>query len=73
MTEDRGLEIVVDEGMCMGAGECTYRAPNTFALDERGKSQVVATDGDDESVVLLAARSCPNFAITVTRGGVRLV
>jgi ferredoxin len=67
------LEIAIDEGLCMGAGECVYHAPGTFAFDERGRSHVVAVDGDHEDVVVRAAMSCPNFAISVTRDGVRLV
>jgi ferredoxin len=63
------LEVQVDPGMCMSAGECIFRAPKTFAFGEDGRSTVIDPAGDDEETVIDAARSCPNFAISVRRDG----
>ena len=63
------LEISIDRGACMGAGECVFRAPRTFALDDEGRSVVIASVADSEDDVLAAAQNCPNFAISVTRDG----
>jgi ferredoxin len=67
------LSIQVSYELCMGVGECEHYAPGTFALGEDGLSKVVSADGDDEPTVLMAARSCPNFAITVSRDGQALL
>ena len=66
------LEIRIDHDRCRGAAECLYRAPGTFALDAGGKSIVTDPTGDEEETILLAARSCPNFAIDVRREGKKL-
>ena len=71
------IEIEIDRTACRGAGECVFRAERTFALDGDGHAKLIspdtATDPTDEQVVLAAARACPNFAISVRRGGCRLV
>ncbi len=64
-----GLEVQVDRDACTGARACTLRAPRTFALDEAGKAVVTDPAGEPESAILDAARSCPNFAIELTRDG----
>jgi ferredoxin len=63
------LQIAIDRGACMGAGECVFRAPHTFAFDTEGRSVVIGSGADDGEAVLDAARGCPNFAISVTRDG----
>ncbi|HKE74442.1 MAG TPA: ferredoxin [Acidimicrobiales bacterium] len=67
------LEVTVDPGMCMSAGECVFRAPRTFTLGEDDRSTVLDPAGDDEATVIAAARSCPNFAISVRRDGEAVV
>jgi ferredoxin len=61
------LEIRIDRDACAGARACTMRAPRTFALDETRKAIVTDPAGDPEPAILDAARSCPNFAIALTR------
>lgn len=73
MTGVHTLEVSVDLGLCMSAGECVFHAPNTFAFDENAKSRVVSVDVDSEEDIIVAAQCCPNFAITVVRDGHRLV
>jgi ferredoxin len=64
-----GLEVAVDRGACMGAGECVYRAPKTFGFDEEGRAIVIGSGADPDDDVIMAANCCPNFAIKVTRDG----
>lgn len=64
------LQIIVDRGRCMGAGECVHVAPASFRLDETVTSTVIDPPGDDEPALLDAALSCPNSAITIVRDGV---
>lgn len=61
------LEIRIDREVCMGSGNCSFWAPNTFDLDGEGKAIVVDPGGDDESKILGAADGCPTSAIKVTR------
>lgn len=71
------IEIKIDRAACRGAGECVLRAERTFALDAEGRAKLISPDAvanpADEHAVLAAARACPNFAISVSRGGGRLV
>ena len=71
--QEAALEVEVNRAVCRGAGECVFRAPGTFALDDESRSRVRDPAGDARDVVLAAARSCPHFAISVTSGGRRLV
>lgn len=64
-------EVNVDRDMCMGAGECTFHAPRTFALGADGKSHVTAVDLDSLDQIVRAAQCCPNFAISVVEDGRR--
>lgn len=69
------IEVVVDQGMCMGAGECIHTAPELFTLDKQGRARVVldATLPEElERTIVDAARACPNFAIHVSRTGTPL-
>lgn len=63
------LEIRIDRDACTGARACTLRAPRSFALDAERKAVVVDAQGDSEETLLAAARSCPNFAIELSRDG----
>jgi ferredoxin len=75
MATTEELEIAIDRAACRGTGECVLRAGRTFALDDEDCAQLVVSnlDQDAEQVILAAARACPNFAISVTQRGVRLV
>ena len=68
-----GLEIAIDRKACKSAGQCVFRAPLTFELDETDRARVIDPGGDAEDVVIEAARSCPNFAIRVDKDGERVV
>ncbi len=63
------LEVHVDRDACTGAGACALRAPHTFSLDAARKAVVADPPGDPEDPILAAARSCPNFAIELSRDG----
>jgi ferredoxin len=65
--EVMSIKITVDRGLCMGAGECVYEAPQLFALDDERKSVVVG-EGEIDAAIR-AAESCPNFAIRVEVDG----
>jgi ferredoxin len=69
MSETGPLEIQIDRDACSGARACILRAAHTFALDEAKKAVVRDPNGDPEQAILDAARSCPNFAIELARGG----
>jgi ferredoxin len=67
------LEVTVDAGACMSAGECIFRASHTFAFGDDDRSTVVDPSGDDEETIIAAGRACPNFAISVRRDGAVVV
>ncbi|HZA79698.1 MAG TPA: ferredoxin [Acidimicrobiales bacterium] len=57
--------IIVDRDRCIGSGNCSFYAPNTFDLDEELKSVVVDPAGDDPSDVRAAVEGCPVNAIRI--------
>jgi ferredoxin len=59
------LSITVNKTRCIGSGECVETAPAVFQLGADGKSEVVNPTGAGDSIIVLAARSCPVKAITV--------
>ncbi len=63
------LDVHVDREACTGARACALRAPGTFSLDADKKAVVADPPGDPEEAILAAARSCPNFAIELSRDG----
>jgi ferredoxin len=71
--ESEALEVRVDRDACRGAGECAFRAPASFHLDDENRSVVRNPAGDPPQTVIAAARSCPHFAIAVRRGRRSLV
>ena len=60
------FHIEIDRERCMGSGNCSFWAPNTFDLDEVGYAIVVDRDGDEASKIQNAANGCPTQAITLT-------
>lgn len=67
------LEIVIDREVCMGSGNCSFWAPNTFDLDDDGVAIVTNPAGDPEEKVILAAQGCPTQAISIVRDGEKIV
>jgi ferredoxin len=71
-------KVKVDRGLCIGAASCVAIAPNTFELDNEGKSVIKKKDGtatsefvnyaeinDTEANILNASKSCPVNAIVI--------
>ncbi len=63
----RRLEIRIDREACQGTGECSARAPATFALDDDGKAVAADPPRDDDEAIASAAGACPRFAIALVR------
>ena len=63
---NNGWTVEVDRNACIGAAPCTAMAPNSFALDDNGKADILASiDQDDKETILNAARACPVAAIII--------
>jgi ferredoxin len=65
MSEGGRRRIVVDRERCIGSGNCSFYAPNTFELDDELKSVVVDSGGDDPADVRAAVEGCPVNAISI--------
>lgn len=66
ITLKNGWVVEVDQNVCIGAAPCTAMAPNTFALNDSGKANILASvDQDDQETILNAARACPVAAIII--------
>ena len=65
----RSIEISIDSEACRAAGECVLRAPESFAIGGDGKAHWTEASAPNSERTLAAARSCPNFAISVRREG----
>jgi ferredoxin len=59
------MKIEIDRELCIGCGTCVSIAPETFELDSEGKSTVKNLKGNDEAIILDAAKSCPVSAIII--------
>lgn len=55
--------LSVDRDRCMGSGQCTFYAANTFDLDEDSIAMVINENGDPEDKIQLAIEVCPTRAI----------
>ncbi|MET9388293.1 ferredoxin [Streptomyces sp. NPDC002928] len=69
-------EITVDRDRCMGSGQCTFYAPNTFDLDDLSIAFVMDPRGDSDDKVDMAINVCPTRSIArataaADNGGVR--
>ena len=60
------MKIKIDTENCIGCGSCAALAPETFELNDEGKSIVKNQKGDDDEAILSAAKSCPVSVIEVT-------
>jgi ferredoxin len=65
MTGGARRRIVVDRDRCIGSGNCSFYAPNTFDLDDEMKSVVIDPTGDDAGDVRAAVEGCPVNAISI--------
>jgi ferredoxin len=63
------MRVHVDPDVCQGHGLCELSAPGVFHLhEEDGQSYVLSEEVNppDEANVRLAARGCPEQAITIS-------
>lgn len=63
------IVVTVDDKMCMGVQSCIRVAPASFVIERGIIARGAAEPGDELAVLLEAAASCPNFAITVVADG----
>ena len=56
--------IIVDKDKCIGCGLCSGMCPDTFVMDEDGKSEAIRQEVSD--CAKQAAEACPVEAITVS-------
>ena len=62
------MQIEVDLNVCKAYANCTFEAPDVFAIDDASGKAAVILDGDLESrrdEIERAADSCPVQAIIV--------
>ena len=59
------LEVRVDRDRCMGSGNCAFRSPATFDLDDEGLAIVVGDPTADEDRVRHAVDECPTRALSI--------
>lgn len=57
------LIVSIDQGRCIGAGNCVNIAPKAFQLDEEHVANIVDPQSVSDEDLLEAARSCPTDAI----------
>ena len=62
---DSKVKIKVINELCISAGTCIVRAPNTFDLDEGGIAYVKEGTWDEAQQIIDAAASCPTTAIII--------
>lgn len=57
------LIVSIDQGRCIGAGNCVNIAPDAFQLDEERIAYIVDPACVDDDTLIEAAQSCPTDAI----------
>ena len=60
------MKTEVDQVNCIGCGSCVAIAPNTFKMNDDGKSEVTDQKGNSDEEILQGAKSCPVSVIHVT-------
>lgn len=60
------LEVRIDRARCMGSGNCAFRAPATFDLDDENLAVVVGDPAEDEDRVRHAVDECPTRALSIS-------
>jgi ferredoxin len=63
------LEITIDRDKCSGEGVCVDIAPEVFRLDDEDIAEVIDPAGAARDIIIDAAQSCPQSAITVVEIG----
>jgi ferredoxin len=58
-------EIRVDRTLCMGSGQCSWYAPNTFDQDDETIAIVIDPRGDPADKIQNAVDSCPTGALSI--------
>jgi ferredoxin len=66
MSPPPSFEVHVDRDRCMGSGNCVFRTPEVFDLDDAGFAIVVGDPGTDEERVRHAVDECPTRALSIT-------
>lgn len=63
--------LTIDRDRCMGSGQCTFYAPETFDLDDLSIAIVLDEHGDGEDKIQMAIDVCPTRAIarSLANGG----
>lgn len=61
--------LTVDRDRCMGSGQCTFYAPQTFDLDEDSIAIVIDEHGDGDDKIKMAIEVCPTRAIARLAAG----
>ena len=64
------MRIVLDQAACQGHGRCYALSPTLFESDDEGFARLRDSGevgGADEAAAVLAADSCPEYAITIER------
>ena len=64
------MDIAIDHGRCIGAGQCAFIAPEVFDQDDDGSALLLVERpaAAQVSAVREAAESCPMSAISVAEG-----
>ena len=63
------FRLVLDPTACEGHGRCYVLSPEVFAADEEGNGEVLVSELNSAPLIVaarLAARNCPEGAITLT-------
>ena len=58
------MAIIIDSPKCIGCGRCTEICPNTFKLNENGKSEIISQD--NINCAKKASDECPVEAIHIS-------
>lgn len=59
MSDNTHKNTKVDQEACLGCGMCTNIAPNSFKMNDQGKSESINPTGDPEEDVQTSIDSCP--------------
>lgn len=62
---DSKVKIKVINNLCISAGTCIIKAPETFDIDDDGIAYVKTGTWNDAIDIIEAARSCPTTAIII--------
>ena len=61
------MKVIVDAAACTGHGRCYGLAPEVFAPDDEGHSELVIEDVPESlrDSVMIGMQSCPERAISI--------